>query len=36
LAQLKNRIKKLTPLFAPAREEKAWSDLLTELQVTAY
>jgi putative glycosyltransferase (TIGR04348 family) len=33
LAQLKNRIKKLTPLFDPAHEEKAWSDLIGELHV---
>lgn len=31
LAKLKSRIKKLTPLFDPAREEKAWSDLVIEL-----
>ena len=30
LAQLKRRIKKLVPLFDPAREEKAWSDLISE------
>lgn len=35
LAQLKSRVKKLTSLFAPANEEKAWSDLLNELQVKA-
>jgi putative glycosyltransferase (TIGR04348 family) len=33
LARLKSHIKKLTPLFTPAQEEKAWSDLLNELQV---
>ena len=31
LAQLKSRVTKLTPLFDPAREEKAWSDLIEEL-----
>ena len=31
LAQLKSRVKKLTPLFDPAHEEKAWSDLIIEL-----
>jgi putative glycosyltransferase (TIGR04348 family) len=31
LSHLKSRVKKLTPLFDPAREEKAWSDLISEL-----
>lgn len=35
LGQLKTRVRKLTPLFAPANEEKAWSDLINELQVKA-
>jgi putative glycosyltransferase (TIGR04348 family) len=33
LAQLKSRVKKLAPLFTPAHEEKAWSDLIGELHV---
>lgn len=33
LAQLKSRVKKLTPLFDPAHEEKSWSDLIGELRV---
>lgn len=33
LARLKGRIKKLTPLFDPAREEQAWSELIEELHV---
>ena len=35
LGELKTRIRKLTPLFAPANEKKAWSDLINELQVKA-
>ena len=31
LLRLKSRIKKLAPLFDPAREEKSWGDLLAEL-----
>lgn len=31
LLRLKSRIKKLAPLFDPAREEKSWEDLLAEL-----
>lgn len=31
LAQLKSRVKQLAPLFDPAHEEKAWSDLINEL-----
>jgi glycosyltransferase involved in cell wall biosynthesis len=31
LAQLKRQVKKLAPLFDPPREEKAWSDLISEL-----
>lgn len=31
LAQLKSRIKKLSPLFNPAHEKKAWADLIGEL-----
>ena len=30
LAQLKSRIKKLTPLFDPVNEKKAWADLISE------
>jgi len=33
LSELKTRVKKLTPLFDPAREEKAWSDLISELHL---
>lgn len=33
LALLKSRVKKLIPLFDPAHEEKAWSDLIDELHV---
>lgn len=33
LAQLKSRVKRLTPLFTPAHEEQAWSDLIKELNV---
>jgi putative glycosyltransferase (TIGR04348 family) len=35
LAQLKSRVKKLIPLFAPANEKKAWSALINELQAEA-
>ena len=31
LAELKTRCKSLAPLFEPAREEKAWADLVCEL-----
>lgn len=31
LPQLKKQVKKLAPLFDPRREEKAWSDLISEL-----
>jgi glycosyltransferase involved in cell wall biosynthesis len=30
LAQLKSRIKKLTPLFDPVNEKQAWADLISE------
>jgi putative glycosyltransferase (TIGR04348 family) len=33
LAQLKGRVKKLRPLFDPAREAKAWARLIGELHV---
>lgn len=33
LAQLKTRVRKLTALFSPAHEEKAWSDLINELNL---
>ena len=33
LAELTSRVKKLSPLFDPAQEEKDWSDLINELQV---
>lgn len=36
LGQLKDRIKKLTPLFSPAHEEKAWSELINELHVKGH
>lgn len=35
LGELKTRVRKLTPLFTPANEEKAWSDLINELQAKA-
>lgn len=35
LARLNSRVKKLTPLFAPANEKKSWSDLIHELQMKA-
>ena len=31
LAELRERCQKLAPLFYPAREEKAWADLISEL-----
>ena len=31
LAELRNRCKKLAPLFDPTREEQAWADLISEL-----
>jgi putative glycosyltransferase (TIGR04348 family) len=31
LSQLKTRVKKLAPLFEPAREERAWASLLDDL-----
>ena len=31
LSQLRTRVKKLAPLFEPAREERAWADLIDEL-----
>ena len=31
LAELRDRCKKLAPLFDPAREEQAWADLISEL-----
>lgn len=31
LATLRNRVKSLEPLFTPAREQQAWSDLIGEL-----
>jgi putative glycosyltransferase (TIGR04348 family) len=31
LAELRDRCKKLAPLFDPTREEKAWADLISEL-----
>lgn len=33
LALLKNRVENLKPLFDPAREARAWSDLIGELEV---
>ena len=33
LAELKTRVKKLAPLFDPAREEDAWADLISELHL---
>ena len=32
VAQLKSRIENLAPLFDPAREKKAWAELLDESQ----
>ena len=36
LAELKTRVKKLAPLFNPAREERAWADLICELQLNSH
>ena len=35
LMQLKSRVKKLTPLFSQAHEQKAWSDLIGELPLNS-